>query len=744
MRAMVVRLVLAIMVFGSFVVADDLSETSATDLNQTSATQVDFSSGNPIAKVLELLNKLEQQVKDEESTAKSNMKDHQAFCERRMGALQYEIKTLRDKKQLYKSRISKTSTEIEIYQAEIKDLLTEIRENEVSLNDAEYERNKENKAFKASEKDLVDTMGALSHAIDILRSEASKAQMRNNGFFIQMDASDEALKSIEVAVTGSMMGVVDSSELVSLIQKASKNPSPSFFSGVQTGEQATDGSGRDSQPVYVSKNGKITSQLEDLASRAQMELQSLRKRENDSQHNYNLFVQKIEAQMKDRQKEVDKRRVRMNEQVLMKEEAEENLKETETALEKTNRALSDFIKECNERMRSFRLEAEDRTEELKAVAQAKDAIGSASGSSAKVYGFTQTSETAPSFVQVALKHENSQHLQALHSRQLMESLQQVAKTVKSQRIILLSARVTAMLSAAEGSNMPEAMVNVIRMIKDSMEAIQKELEELAVKRGYCESEQKNAAQKLIDLQEETDKLAAQIELATTESAKLKIEVQKTQEEVAVLAETRKNMTKIRRNESRQFRKMLPEIQGGLASIRQGIKALQRFYQGQEGRSTAVLTLLEVCEADFLKSITEMKVAEKTASEEYQKQEGAIRAEVARKETDIKYKTKKYKQLDVDLEQHTFDQQNTRRELVSVKDFVEHLKEECKLEKGGFKERMEARELEIDGLKEALSIIDEARGTESLVQIQGQGLNLRGGSSTAVTSSTDMSGGYLGF
>merc|ERR1719162_1392310 len=107
-------------------------------------------------------------------------------------------------------------------------------------------------------------------------------------------------------------------------------------------------------------------------------------------------------------------------------------------------------------------------------------------------------------------------------------------------------------------------------------------------------------------------LGAELESSKSKSAKLKEEVATLQKELAALVRGQAEMDKIRAEEKAAFDVNSAEMEKGLNGVKMALKVLNDYYakadkahSSSDGASTGIIGLLEVCESDFSKGLTEM-------------------------------------------------------------------------------------------------------------------------------------------
>merc|ERR1719387_3125097 len=116
-------------------------------------------------------------------------------------------------------------------------------------------------------------------------------------------------------------------------------------------------------------------------------------------------------------------------------------------------------------------------------------------------------------------------------------------------------------------------------------------------------------------------------------------------------------------------------------------------------------MLEVIEADFTKELEELVAAEEAAAAEYEKITKENDISKVTKEQDVKYKTKEAKGLDEAVAEASSDKAALATELESVEEYWLSITEQCVEKVEPYEERKKRREAEIQGLKDALAILN---------------------------------------
>merc|ERR1719240_2217201 len=124
-----------------------------------------------------------------------------------------------------------------------------------------------------------------------------------------------------------------------------------------------------------------------------------------------------------------------------------------------------------------------------------------------------------------------------------------------------------------------------------------------------------------------------------------------------------------------------------------------------GAGGSIINILEVCESDFATNLAKEESEESDAAESYEKTTQENKVAKTTKSQDAKYKTKEAAGLDKEIAELSSDRDTSNNELAAVMDYYGKIKERCVAKPETYEERKARREAEIEGLKEALSILE---------------------------------------
>jgi len=652
---------------------------------------------NPLGKVLELMSSLEAKIiKEGEAEAKA-FKEFFEWCDDASANLNNEIKTEKKAIEKLTAKIDQLSSDIEVAESKIEDLAASIAQDEAELADATKIREKEHADFLVAEKELVETVDTLDRAISIISTEMAK----NPAALAQIDTSSmtSLVQSLNVVVDAAGMASADKKRLTVLLQSQQ--------------EDEDEGAGAPAAKVYKTQSGGIVEVLEDLKSKAEEELSEARKAESTSQHNFDMMKQSLEDQMAFDTKT-------MNEEKSGKEAAEESkataegdLTQTQKDLKESEAALQTANQDCMTTAADHEATVAARNEELKVVHTAEKILKeTSSGAVAQTYDFLQVTATSRMSTRADLRNS-----------EVITMVKKLAREHHSAALAQLASRLAVVVKYG-GKHGDDPFAKVKGLIQEMIEKLEKEAEAEATEKAYCDEQMAKTEAKKADLEEAIAKLTNKIDQNAARSAALKEEVKQAQEDLANIRKTQAEMDKIRAEEHENYKVAKSELEEGLGGVRKALKVLRDYYGGEaaeeafmqqpakpaafkksEGAGGSIIDILEVCESDFATNLAKEETEEADSAANYEKTTQENKVETATKEQDVKYKTQEFTALDKEITELSGDKDTASNELEAVLEYYAKIKERCIAKPETYEERKARREAEINGLKEALSILE---------------------------------------
>jgi len=650
----------------------------------------------PIEKVLTLLGDLETKILAEGEAAQKTYAEFAEWCEDRSRNVQFEIKTGKADVASLDAAIAKEAANIESQTAKIEDLAGSIATDEADLKAATEIRAKEATDFAARENDLVETIDTLERAVGIIEKE-----MKGGASMMQLRDAAGVVQALQAMVQAQSLSSADGNKLTALVQAAHSSDD--------------EDAGAPDPAVYESHSGTVLDVLNDLLEKAQGELDDARKTETTDINNYQMLKQSLTDEIKFATKEKGEAAKSKSESAEAKATAEGDLSVTSKDLAADIEELAGLHHNCMTKADEFEAETKSRGEELKALATAKKIIKEATGTALEQQAsFFQTSKLSTST--------------DLANFEVVRFVRDLAKKENSPALAQLASRVASAVRFSNG-NQADIFAKVKGLISDMIAKLESEAESDATEKAFCDKELAETNQKKDDKTAEIEKLTANIEAKSSRSAILKEEVAALQAELAALSKSQAEMDKIRAQEKALFESSSADTEKALDGVKTALKVLNEYYSradkahdAAEGASTGIIGLLEVCESDFSKSLTEMTAAEESAAVTYDAETKENEIIKATKQQDVKYKTKEANGLDKAVAELSSDSSGVQTELAAVMDYLKNLQGRCIAKAETYGERKARRTAEVAGLKEALSILENE--TAFIQQRASRSLRLR--------------------
>merc|ERR1719262_678753 len=552
------------------------------------------SQANPIEKILEMISDLQAKVIKEGEGAQAEYDEFSEWCEDRSTQLGFEIKTGKAEVEELKATIEEETSSSAALESKIEELSNDIKTDQSDLDAATKIRESEAADFAAEEAELTEVLSMLERATSILSKEMAKS----GASMLQLKSASSITEALSVMVQASVLSSADASRLTALVQTEQGD------SDSETGAPAAQ--------VYEGHSDGIIGTLEGLTEKAEGQLDKARKTESTAVQNYQMLKQSLTDEIKFANKDMDKAKKGLAESQEKKAGAEGDLEVTSKDLEEDIKTKSTLHQDCMNGAEEFELSTKSRGEELNALATAQKIIKESTGGAAgQSYGLNQMS-----FLQVASGAD-------LAKFEAVRFVRDLARKSKAPALAQLASRMeSAMRLGAAAGDDPFAKVK--GLIEDMIATLESEAEADASHKAYCDKEMSEANAKKDDLTAESDKLSTKIAQDKAASAKLKEEVATLQGELASMAKAKADADKLRAEEKAAFEKNSAEMKQGIEGVKMALKVLKEYYAKEDkshgsadGAASGIISLLEVCESDFTKGLTEMTAQEETAATEHE-------------------------------------------------------------------------------------------------------------------------------
>eukprot|EP00451_Oxyrrhis_marina_P001208 CAMPEP_0204252852 /NCGR_PEP_ID=MMETSP0468-20130131/1486_1 /ASSEMBLY_ACC=CAM_ASM_000383 /TAXON_ID=2969 /ORGANISM="Oxyrrhis marina" /LENGTH=654 /DNA_ID=CAMNT_0051226351 /DNA_START=57 /DNA_END=2021 /DNA_ORIENTATION=- len=623
---------------------------------------------NPVSKVLELLSGLESKIVAEGEAEQSEFSKFVSFCEENAKQLQREQNDGTDRVAELNASIEKSSSDIESDEAGIAELSSVISGAEADLKEAEKVRAKQHSDFSARAADLSETIDTLGRAIGALK-QSSFSQISSR-------ATGRVSEALQVLLQAGSIANADSQRLQALMQSREDE--------------------QDSMAYRSQKGmGAVIEVFEDMLEKAEAQHAEAQREETKAAHSHSMLTSSLKNKIKNSSKELEdmKHHKAAAEEALAT--AEGDLKVASKDLDADRADLASLQTDCMVKASDHQASVDDRNEELKALASAKKIIADKTGGA---------TDRAYSFLQLRTKSEDF--------AEVVDALKQLSRQHKDFSLSLLTSQVsTTVKSAAHTGADPFAKVK--GLIEDMISKLVEEAKSEADAKAYCDKEMAETKLKKEEHEEDIEHLSGKMRKAESAIARLTSDIAELESDLGHLASMQKEMDENRAAERADYDSQAKDYQQGVEGIQMAIKVLKEYYgkssllQASSGSadSSSIIGILEVAESDFTKLLAEVEADEKEAQSYYEKTTQENKVAAAEKKTSLKFKTKEQAETKSELEELTGDRDSEQGELDAVLEYYSKVKKQCVAKPEPYEERKHRREAEMEGLKNALDILE---------------------------------------
>merc|ERR1719450_1256843 len=272
----------------------------------------------------------------------------------------------------------------------------------------------------------------------------------------------------------------------------------------------------------------------------------------------------------------------------------------------------------------------------------------------------------------------------------------------------------------------DPFVKIRGLIEDMIEKLLKEAQEEATQKAFCDEEMGKSTKSKEEKTMTLDKLQTRIDDAEAKITELSEAVKTLEAEVAEIDKAQAEATKIRTEENAGYQKASKDFKDSEEAVARAIEVLKNYYEGafiqvtsktslkskqpelggaKSDTAHTIISVLEMSEEDFTTLLAETEATEDEAAKAFEKLTNENKVSKSTKEAEAKGKSSELKSLKVQLEQSNEDHAAVSKELDAVLAYLDKLKPECESKAMSYEERKAAREAEISGLKEALTILE---------------------------------------
>jgi len=457
------------------------------------------------------------------------------------------------------------------------------------------------------------------------------------------------------------------------------------------------------EPAAAEGGGGLVQTLEDMKSKAEEALSAARMNEMKGNHNYQMMKQNIVASLTTSKEKLGDAKGLIATVQQANGEASGELGNVQKAKIADQAFLSSLQGECQKAAEGWEARQQGAKGEMGAIDKAASIL------SDRVKVFVQGDDDYLTADDAGAAPQEREKLVG-HLKELGHRFNSYA------------------LAELAGAAAADPFAKVRSLISDMIAKLTAEANEEATQKAFCDEEKTKSSAEKDKKSMKVDQLQNRIDTATSTIASLQEKAKELQEETASIDKATKEASRIRAEEQATNMKASAEYKEASSAVTAAVGALREYYssvapasaaslaQVSKGKQPAfggaksdaagvIIGILENIGAEFSKMYMEIEMDERESSDAYKRLSEESKASKAAKLAEVSSAESEVKGLKVSLEENGEDLKMVSKELDAVLEYIEKLRPQCETKVMSFEEKRARRTAEIEGLKEALSILD---------------------------------------
>eukprot|EP00930_Biecheleria_cincta_P006650 TRINITY_DN1076_c0_g1_i3.p1 TRINITY_DN1076_c0_g1~~TRINITY_DN1076_c0_g1_i3.p1 ORF type:complete len:732 (-),score=219.72 TRINITY_DN1076_c0_g1_i3:248-2443(-) len=691
-----------------------------------------LSTASPVLKAVKLLEGLQVKVAEAEKLDQQTFAKYQGWCQKVSQTTQSHLTTNQQKQEALSADIAKAAVDMSGASAHLSEIAQYSSADEADLKASTLLRQKESADFKSFELELVEGLQTTQVAAEKLQQDIAAGSPAPLGAFLQKTQKpSKAMKAFsdvmaELAQAASLSVTNDMGKYPSLLEEAEKSRLgmamsrvESELEGLSSGSQMAtpEASLKESLQLLTSVEGKATSALEQA-------------RTSEAQKNtdYHKIAKVLRGKTGAEAKDLAATKKAYADASALKASSEGELAVAVQAEKTSKDYLQKVERNCMEKASQFQSAKATRAEEQTALRNALKELQFIQGRQADQPGLA-----AMSFVQLSSSEAEVPGQQQPQANLVLRRIKDLAAATSSPALTQLASRIHAL--SRYGGSRADVYSKIRAMIEEMVSRLDQTNREEMTKKAFCDQEVSHTVAAQEDRQDEASRKKVALNLATAQLTKLRESLADHSQQLADLASSEQTMSQMREEEHAAHVKGYKDLQLGLSGVQTSIKALRDVYaldkQGEQvdmaanmalaasgqtpglGEETSaakpyganIVGLLEVIESSFAKNMADLQSQDRNAQEGFEELRRGSRSLKAQKEADVRHMTTEATNLERTVTELQSDEASARQQLDAVSEYYGRLKTECSPAKAdSSKQRAARRNKEMEGLKEALSIL----------------------------------------
>jgi chromosome segregation ATPase len=691
-------------------------------LRAAAAAERDEELASPVDKVLELMNSLLTQVKEEGAAEAADYKSFACFCKDTQLAKDTAIKDGNTAENDQLATIEQmTALEASTIQS-ISDLNTQLDNTEQALTDAGNLRAEQRAKYEKKHTDTVNSVTGVRSAISDITSSTS---------FVEKEA------------------VVKSAKVVALLKAAAQDPGDASY-------MQSDPGGKSREHAGLGASSSITEILDMLLDDWSQKAKKLEDEETARKTLYDQQSAELRQMIIDTKGAIDSAEIQLSETKATNAQTKGQLTETKANLHDDTKYLKDLTAQCEAKATEWDQRSAMRAGEIKALTEAIDIVGGSVASTQGTRGYTDNSE--PVLLQGGKPAQADRYTDVVFT-QLKEVRKFSADQSSREKEMRLEAVTNIKHMAAKLNSVPlnllamkiaaDPFAKVKELIQQLITRLLTESQNEATQKGWCDTEIGKANTDRDHRMADTKSLSAKALLLEAEKKSQEQTIAMLTDEISSLNADHAEVTRIRESEKAENKKVLEDSREGLSALQKALATLKKFYgkgakanqsgyvglmqadleqspvaadmasagvsgsqgnyEGNQAAGTGIIGILQVIESDFMRSIEMAETAEKDSYTQYAAFDKEAKASLSAKERGLDNAKDDLKIASSDLVA-TLNKLKDNQKLLDMSLMaLETLRPACVDTGMSWEEKVARRNAEIDALKEALTVFEDPNG-----------------------------------
>lgn len=661
---------------------------------------------SPVQKVVELLDECKGKVLSDLDAEAATMEEYTAYCDTELKEKGYAIETATREIGTYEAAIADAEATIAESADEIATLGSTLAAKDKELYEATSARKAKNADFQEAEKELLKSVDEAARAVTALSKGMALMQTPN-----QRGAAKRQLKAVREAITSVMEAVsIDTESHRRLKAFLQQTTASAQSDSDDLSLKASMAQPQAKMVAYESKSGGILQTVKDMQSKAEGELSDLRKKEMGEAHNFKMLEQGLNNEIAHSQEKLSTAKSTKAGAEEALGTAQGDLAETEKNKAADEEYSTTLKTECEETAREWADRQASAKEEVAAIEKAKDILVSG------VTAFSQVKSSTVRASSMARDDDDSADKDEVRAK-LSQTFQNLGRKYHSFALM-------EMATAASS----DPFVKIRGLIEDMIAKLMQEAQEEATQKAFCDEEMGKSTASIEEKTAKINKYQSRLDTASATIGELTEAVKTLESEIGEIDTSMAEATKIRTTENVDNTKAIKEFGESADAVTRAMGVLKSYYEGaliqtntqtnaqtkskqpsfgsaKSDTGSSIISVLEVAESDFTRLLAETETAEDAGAAAFKKLSDENKVSRAAKVADVKAKQSEMKSLEVTVSNSKEDHASVSAELAAVSAYVDKLKPQCEEKVMSYAEKKAAREAEIEGLKEALEILD---------------------------------------